>query len=134
MKWITFGRVEFHRNSDGSFFVSIPLCPSTNARMGVFRGRALLSKSARLYFAQIVPALVYIKKALGLTPVDEYTINEIWIVMGRSNADCHNYFKIAYDCLESAGIVTDDKYLIPRVQGIGHDGKNPTIVMRLGAK
>jgi len=80
------------------------------------------------------PALVYIKKALGLTPVDEYTINEIWIVMGRSNADCHNYFKIAYDCLESAGIVTDDKYLIPRVQGIGHDGKNPTIVMRLGAK
>lgn len=115
----------------GRFRVSMPLCPSTNdrqkiGRMGRF-ARMILTDDAR-DFVQTVGAelrpILERAAALGFKPLGTWEEVKVWTVMPRVTCDGHNYFKIAFDALELGGYVVNDRYVMPKLAGIGFD-KNP---------
>ena len=112
-----------------SGFITVPLPPSTNARLGVSRGGfKYTTPKCKKWMSETERGLI---EAFGnLAPISEYIYLDIWMVLPRSNADCSNYLKVPLDSMQNAGLVTDDKYIVPRIQGVGHDAKNPSIVMR----
>lgn len=111
----------------------LPLCPSTNrrtqpVRMGRF-AREILTAEARAYIANVGTALRWAWRKRA--PIDAYRKLEIWLVLPRTNCDNHNFFKVLMDALEAGGVVTNDKYLMPRVMGVWHDAKNPEVVIKI---
>lgn len=70
-------------------------------------------------------------KTTKCKPIAYWTVLEFWFILPRANADCHNYFKTVLDTMEQAGIVTDDRYVLPRVMGIAFDSKAPAIIVKI---
>lgn len=128
-------KVNFHGGvqvSDGGF-ITMPLPPSTNARLGVSRGgfKYTTTKTKR-WLSETERGLrqwFLLSKHPG--PIDEYTFVDLWFVLPRSNADNHNYMKVLFDAVQNSEVFADDRYIIPRVWGVGHDTKNPSVVMRI---
>lgn len=105
----------------------MPLCPSTNARMRPVRMgslcRDILTAEARDYIHSVGFALKLWARAEKFRPIDSYAWLDLWFILPRLNCDAHNYGKVLFDALEEGGIVTNDKYILPRVMGIWHDAK-----------
>lgn len=105
----------------------MPLCPSTNNRMGVIRSgaycRQILTKEARDYIATVGMELRLWARAEKFRSIDAYSFVDLWFILPRKNCDAHNYCKVLFDALEAGGIVTNDKYILPRVMGVWHDAK-----------
>lgn len=120
--------------------IFLPLCPSTNARMRPVRMgsmcREVLTKEARDYIASVGMALRLWSRAEKFQPIDTYSWVDLWFILPRTNCDAHNYGKVLFDALEAGGIVTNDKYILPRYMGLYHDAKNPQIIieLRMGRK
>lgn len=122
--------------SDGKFQVTLPLGPSTNdrmmpVRMGRFT-REILTPVARDYVATIKAELGPIlerAREFGFAPIRTWTPMDVWMVLPRVTADCHNYEKSLYDALQAAGFVEDDRYILPRFGGIHHD-RDTLVVVR----
>jgi len=123
-----------YKNS-GSVFLTLPLPPSTNKRlMPVAQGRYLnmiLTKEARGYLSCIGQELCILRKNKGLKPIDDYRVMDMWFVLPTQNCDCHNYFKILFDTMETGGILKNDRYVLPRVQGLWHSKEFAGVTVKL---
>lgn len=110
----------------------LPLPPSTNARTTpVWTGgyvREILTKEARQYIAQVGAALALWRKSVKREAIGYYQIVDVWMILPRTSADNHNYFKCLMDALEAGGVVENDKFLLPRVMGIWHDRAAEVII------
>ena len=119
------------RLADG-VLLFLPLCPSTNARMRPVRMggvcRDVLTKEARQYISSVGMDLRLWALAEKFRPIDAYTLLDLWFILPRTNCDVHNYGKVLFDALETGGIVTNDKFILPRVMGIWHDSKSEVAV------
>ena len=124
--------VSFQKTSRG-WLLFLPLCPSTNARtMPVRFGsvcRDILTPSAREYIDVISNTLKLWTSRYKFNPVDTHQYFDFWFILPRTNCDSHNYFKILADCLEIGGVVENDKFILPRVNGISFDAKNPEAII-----
>lgn len=122
------------RLADG-VLLFLPLCPSTNARMRPVRMgslcREVLTKEARQYISSVGMELRLWARAEKFQPINGYSFVDLWFILPRTNCDAHNYGKVLFDALQAGGVVTNDKYILPRVMGIWHDAKNPQVVVRL---
>ena len=122
------------RLADG-VLLFLPLCPSTNARMRPVRMgrlcRDILTSEARDYIQSVGLALKLWARAEKFRAIDAYAWVDLWFILPRRDCDVHNYGKVLVDALETGGIVTNDKYIRPRVMGIWHDVKNPQVVVKL---
>ena len=126
---------EYVKQKDGHLFF-LPLCPSTNARMGVVRMgsacRQILTKVARNYISTTANYLKAIVSTKKIKPVDTFKYFDLWFVLPRTNCDAHNYGKILFDALEVGGVVTNDKFILPRYQGVSY-GKETMAIVRVPA-
>lgn len=117
---------EFQRLT-GGYLLFLPLCPSTNARMQPVRfGRRcqnILTKEARAYIQAMSMALKLWVNKVGFMPIDDYIWIDLWFVLPRTNCDAHNYGKVLFDAMEDGGVVTNDKFILPRVMGVWHDAQ-----------
>lgn len=113
----------------------LPLPPSTNARMGVVRVggfcKSILTKEARQYIENIGTQLKILVKINKFQAIDEYRFLDLWFILPRSNCDSHNYQKVLFDTLEAGGVVTDDRYLLPRIMGVYWDAKRPEAIVKI---
>ena len=128
--WTQHGALEVARASDGWLF-DFPLCPSTNGRMVPSRGFLRLSNEARDYETERSKEAWLWKRKTGFKPIDSYTQVELWFILPRRSCDCHNYFKVFFDTLEKAELVTDDRFLVPLVRGLWHDSSYPRVIVKL---
>lgn len=123
--------IESQRLSDGAL-IFLPLCPSTNARMRPVlmghRCRDILSQEARRYISSVGTMLRLWAKSVKLKPIDTYTWVDLWFILPRTNCDAHNYGKVLFDAMEAGGLVTNDKYILPRIMGVWHGGKGEAII------
>lgn len=98
------------------YWISLPIPPSTNRRMIMARGRMILSSEARDY---IEKASLIVHKRLqdyNLCPRTDYVaVDFSFIFNDNRRRDAHNYLKILCDVLERGGLVSDDRYILPRI-------------------
>ena len=116
--------VSVQRLSNG-VLIFLPLCPSTNARMRPVRMgahcREILTAEARDYIAYVGMALRVLMRQEHLKPISSYSYVDLWFILPRTNCDAHNFGKILFDAMEAGGLVTNDKFILPRVMGVYHD-------------
>jgi len=131
-------QLEIHPTEDGRILIFLPLCPSTNdrqtaARMGRF-SRLVLTEEARDYVAsvgaQLKPLIVRAIEELGWKPITRWQGVELWTILPRTSADCHNYGKVLFDALEAGGVTWNDKYLMPDYRGLWHDTKIHCLIVK----
>ncbi|MFH1723792.1 MAG: RusA family crossover junction endodeoxyribonuclease, partial [Elusimicrobiota bacterium] len=67
-------------------------------------------------------------KSVKLRPIDSYCGVDLWFILPRTNCDAHNYGKVLFDAMEAGGLVTNDKYILPRVMGVWHARESEVIV------
>ena len=113
----------------------LPLPPSNNSFMRHFAingiPRTCLSKEAKQYMGSVGRALWLWARSVKYKPIDYWRFLDMWIILPRTNADPSNYHKTLFDTLQEAGIVIDDKYLLPRVMGISFDAQNPGVIVEI---
>ena len=118
-----------------SVLLFLPLCPSTNRRMGVIRMgafcRQILTKEARDYIEGVSESLKWWVKAEKFRPIADYTRIELWFILPRTSCDSSNFGKVLYDALEAGGVVVNDKFILPAIMGIWHDTKTPQAIVKL---
>jgi len=90
----------------------------------------ILTKEARLYISDMGMALKAWMRAEKIKPIASYTYVDLWFILPRTNCDAHNYGKVLFDALEVGGIVTNDKFIMPRVMGVWHDSK-PMVIVKI---
>lgn len=109
----------------------IPLPPSINsAYFYSNRGKHVqmfYAKPSKDWFAIAGPIIQSYVSKHKFKGFDNYTYVDMHIYLRRSNADSHNYFKILFDGMEKFGMFTNDKFIMPRVQEIDVDTKDPRI-------
>ncbi len=122
--------ISFQTLTNGILFF-LPLCPSTNARMHPVRMgrncRDILTQEARAYISAVGFELRMLMRREKLKPIDGYSYIDLWFILPRTNCDAHNYGKVLFDALEEGCVVTNDKYILPRVMGVWHDAKSEVI-------
>jgi Holliday junction resolvase RusA-like endonuclease len=110
----------------------LPLCPSTNARMQPVRFgnrcQDILTKEARTYIQGISMALKLWANQVNFMPIHDYAWMDLWFILPRTNCDAHNYGKVLFDALENGGIVTNDKFILPRVMGVWHQTPGEIVI------
>ena len=121
----------FQRLSDG-FLLFLPLCPSTNARMQPVRFgprcQNILTQEARSYIRVMSTMLKLWAVKVNFAPISEYAAIDFWFILPRTNCDAHNYGKVLFDALETGGIVTNDKFILPRVMGVWHQSPGEVVI------
>ena len=110
----------------------LPLCPSTNARMQPVRFghrcQNILTKEARDYIRAMGMALKLWAIKTKFAPIADYAWVDFWFVLPRTTCDAHNYGKVLFDALETGGIVTNDKFILPRVMGVWHQAPGEIVI------
>lgn len=122
------------RLADG-WLLDFPICPPTNHRMMPIRigrmTRLMLTKDSRNYMTVWSRHLWLWAKQERFAPITGYQVVPMWFILPTRSADNHNYFKVFFDMLEKAGVVTDDKFFIPQVRGLWFDRKDPRVIIQL---
>ena len=122
-------------NLKNGIVLFLPLCPSTNSRMMPVRMgrycREILTPDARDYIRNVGFTLKIWTKTQKFIPLNSYTYVDLWFILPRTNCDAHNYGKVLFDALEEGNIVTNDKFILPRIMGVSHDAKCPQIALKL---
>lgn len=128
--------ITFQTLADGILFF-LPLCPSTNARMHPVRMgpncRDILTQEARAYISAVGFELRMTMRREKLKPIDAYAYIDLWFILPRTNCDAHNYGKVLFDAMEEGCVVTNDKFILPRVMGVWHDSK-PEVIAKIPLK
>lgn len=128
-------QIELTLTEEGRLLISLPLCPSTNARQVPRRyGKGLASTPEVSDYiasvsAQLRPLIDRAMNEWGWKPITYWRGIDLWVILPRTSADCHNYGKVLFDALEAGGVTFNDKYLIPNYRGIWHDTKTPGVVV-----
>jgi hypothetical protein len=117
---------------EGGTLLFLPLCPSTNDRMQPVRMggrcREVLTKDAREYIRSIGVTLRLWARAQRIQPISGYAYVDLWFILPRTSCDAHNYGKVLFDAMQAGGVVTNDKFILPRIMGVWHDAKAEVIV------
>lgn len=128
--------ISFQTLTDGILFF-LPLCPSTNARMHPVRMgrncRDILTQEARAYISSVGFELRMLMRREKLQPIESYAYIDLWFILPRTNCDAHNYGKVLFDAMEEGSVVTNDKFILPRVMGVWHDSK-PEVIAKIPLK
>lgn len=123
--------ISFQQLADG-VLIFLPLCPSTNARMQPVRMgrncRAILTTEAREYIRTVGYELKVLMRQEKFKPIETYAYVDLWFILPRTNCDAHNYGKILFDAMQYGGVVTNDKFILPRIMGVWHEGKGEAVV------
>jgi Holliday junction resolvase RusA-like endonuclease len=90
--------------------------------------RAILTKEARAYICGVGSELRMIMRREKLQPIDSYSYIDLWFILPRTNCDAHNYGKVLFDAMEEGGVVKNDKYILPRIMGVGYGNPSEVIV------
>ncbi len=110
----------------------LPLCPSTNARMQPVRMgrncRSILTQEAREYIRAVGLELKSLMKRERFMPIEGYAYVDLWFILPRTNCDAHNYGKILFDAMQLGGVVTNDKFILPRIMGVWHAAQGEAVV------
>jgi len=106
----------------------LPLPPSINH---MYANAYIKGRSIKVYTQQAnawrQQALYILRPRIKRT-IDEKVIIELYYYFPDARRrDTHNTLKILCDVLEEAGLVTDDRYLLPRVMNYEIDRQNPRI-------
>src|SRR5258708_17055306 len=96
-------------------------------RMG-WRCQNILTKEARSYIRIMATALKLWARQVRFEPICDYLGIDLWFVLPRTTCDAHNYGKVLFDALETGGIVTNDKFILPRVMGIWHQPPGEVVI------
>lgn len=117
------------------WLLTVPLGPSTNARMMPVRMgghcQNILTKVARDYIENVGAQLAAWRVNMGFKPREGYFYFDYWIILPRTNADPSNYDKVLLDTFQRGGIITNDRYALPRVMGVGYNSKRPEVTVRI---
>lgn len=123
MTWQKLGR---------DYLLFLPLCPSTNARMQPVRFghrcQDILTNEARAYIRIVGNMLKLWVHQVKFVPIDAFAWIDLWFVLPRTNCDAHNYGKVLFDAMQTGGIVTNDKYILPRVMGVWHQSPGEVVI------
>lgn len=123
--------ISLQQLNDGVLFF-LPLCPSTNARMQPVRMgvncRAILTTEAREYIRTVGYELKAMMRKERFQPIEAYAYADLWFILPRTNCDAHNYGKILFDAMQYGGVVTNDKFILPRIMGVWHGGVGEAIM------
>lgn len=85
--------------------------------------RQILTKEARDYIRDVSEQLALWRNLNKFEPIRKFFYLDLWFVLPRTNCDAHNYGKVLFDALEVGGIVRNDKFIMPRYQGVGYDSE-----------
>ncbi len=123
--------------TDGWLFF-IPLCPSTNARMRPVRMgrqcREILTNEARAYIGGTAIQLKALMRLKKIKAIDTFSYVDLWFILPRTNCDAHNYGKVLFDAMEQGGMVTNDKYILPRIMGVSFGSPSEVVVKILDSR
>lgn len=89
--------------------------------------RAILTAEARAYINRISVQLKRVMRKNEIKPIDTFSYIDLWFILPRTNCDAHNYGKVLFDAMEQGGLVTNDKYILPRIMGISFAGPGEAI-------
>lgn len=89
----------------------------------------ILTKEARQYLESVGELLKIIVHSRGIHAVHQYSRIGFWFILPRTNSDNHNHLKLLLDVLEKAGVVSNDKFILPNVGGVWHDSKDPRAIV-----
>ena len=117
---------------NGIYEITTPIPPSTNQRQTIAykSGRPFitLTRVAREYLAGAeklrIQSFVYFNH-----PIIDFTPFEFKFYLARANYDCHNGLKLACDLLERAGIVSNDRFILPQIQKPEIDKASPRLII-----
>lgn len=130
-----FPNIVIRFRADGRPLLFLPLCPSTNDRMRPIRmgrlARQILTDDARDYVASVGAALAPMLREIKHTTIEAFRLVGVWTILPRVGADPHNYGKVLFDALETAGAVKNDRFILPLYYGVWHDSKEPEIIVSL---
>ena len=96
-------------------------------RMGP-RCQNILTKEARTYIQAIGMTLKLWARKVNFKPIDNYAWVDLWFILPRTNCDAHNYGKVLFDAMETGGIVTNDKFILPRLMGVWHEPPGEVVI------
>jgi len=94
----------------------LPLPPSENRRLFPRNGRLILTSEARQYLNSAPIAIKSeLKKCAWRTVEKDLPVKFHFYFPDNRRRDTTNYLKILCDALELGGLVSDDKFILPRV-------------------
>lgn len=106
----------------------LPLPPSVNH---MYANAYIKGRSIKVYTKEANAwrehALYILKPHIKRTHDEKVIIELYYYFPDARRRDTHNTLKILCDVLEEAGLVTDDRYLLPRVMNYEIDRQNPRI-------
>ena len=124
--------IDAQRLRDG-WLVWLPLPPSTNRRMRpVIMGRharMILTAEARDYLEANAMDLHQWARSVRFKPLVTFTGLDWWVIPRSAQSDGHNFEKIMLDLIEKARLVENDRLLLPRMQGVFYDAKQPALII-----
>ena len=130
-----FPKIEIQTTASGAHLIILPLCPSNNDWMEPMRAgrwaRLRLSTKARDYMETVSAELRRLLPAHGVKPLTRWDIVPTWVILPRTSADPHNFFKVSMDAMEKGGAMWNDRYAIPAMRGIGFNTEEPCIIYQL---
>lgn len=110
--------------------IQMPVPPSTNERQTIgyrkikgnkagfaYSGtKAVLIKTQEaLSYEQNVPFIRMAMKYLDIDPFSDYTTFNFFFTLKNPRYDTHNGLKIVCDVLEKAGVVLNDRFILPHI-------------------
>ena len=137
--------------ANGSWWLHLPLPPSDNDRLrpaiasarpfklrrrgryGYARAvpRLVPTESLTAYQARVVPALRMFRSMSKYPALARVAYLDLWVVLPNRRRDPSNCTKALLDVLEHAGLVVNDRLLLPRYQGVGYDAERPGVTVLL---
>ena len=111
--------------------ITIPLPPSVNVmyQYNRYSHQKIYKQEVRDYYEYNTLILQNWVKLHHVKPVEEMTHFDMEFFLSSKNADATNYLKISMDLLEKAGIVSNDKFVMARIQKVDYDKENPRIII-----
>ena len=144
--------MDYHQGpANGSWWLHLPLPPSDNDRLrpvvAQARGirlrrrgrygyarlvpRLVPTASLKDYQARVVPCLRIFRGVNKYPALDRVAYLDLWVVLPSRRSDPSNRHKALLDVLQHAGLVTNDRLLLPRYQGVGYDAERPGVTVLL---
>lgn len=109
--------------------VTVPLPPSVNKIYvyNKYNHQKVYKKETKDYLEQVSWDLKSWKNRVNARQITDFKHIDYYFHLGNKLSDAHNFFKILADVFEWAGIVSNDKFLMTRIQSVDYDKENPRV-------
>lgn len=65
----------------------------------------------------------------NIQPITGYTFFDLWWFVPNTKCDTHNSEKALFDVFQKGGLVSNDKFVMNRTQGVNVDSVDPHVVV-----